>query len=112
MAHQHQTFPDGSSFAIRLDERRISRRTMLGTMAGLALSAGSLASFATSCGPSPTSPTSSSPQGTVPYTYRGHAGIVVALAWAPGGKRISSGSFEKWKPVQGWGAADGWPVFL
>ncbi len=44
------------------------------------------------------------------FTYRGHSGIVDAVAWAPHGRRIASGSYDN--TVQVWNAADGGHVFI
>lgn len=106
--------------------RRISRRTVVIGLAGLAVAGGGIAWFATSHGlapsgtthtstpqpiPSPTpapslthtpSPTPPPiPAGTLLYTYRGHSLYVDAVAWSPDGTRIASGSDDK--TVQVWG---------
>jgi WD40 repeat protein/serine/threonine protein kinase len=44
------------------------------------------------------------------FTYRGHSGVVDAVAWAPHGRRIASGSYDS--TVQVWNAADGGHVFI
>jgi eukaryotic-like serine/threonine-protein kinase len=44
-----------------------------------------------------------------PYTYRGHSDSVWAVAWAPDGKRIASGSNDE--TVQVWNATDGSNAF-
>jgi WD40 repeat protein len=82
-----------------LDKPKVSRRTLLRNVAGLALTAGSLPPLATACGltagPSPASqPTASHALGTTIFTYRGHSQGLNSLAWSPDGKRIASGSDE------------------
>jgi WD40 repeat protein len=93
-----------------LDKRKLSRRTLLWNMAGLALTGGSLAQLTTACGPAPgtspaSQPTASHAPGTTIFTYRGHSAGVHAVAWSPDSKRIVSGSDDK--TLQVWDAATG-----
>ena len=54
----------------------------------------------------PTLPVAVSQQaGTIVYTYRGHSDIVKAMAWAPDGKHIVSGSHDR--TIQAWEATTG-----
>jgi len=39
---------------------------------------------------------------TLPYTYAGHSGPVLSVAWSPDGTRIASASFDE--TVQVWAA--------
>src|ERR1700694_2093853 len=93
-----------------LDKRKLSRRTLLWNMAGLALTRGSLAQLTTACGTAPgtspiSQPTASHAPGTTIFTYRGHSAGVHAVAWSPDSKRIVSGSDDK--TLQVWDAATG-----
>lgn len=45
----------------------------------------------------------------LPYTYKGHAGSVNAVAWSPNGKHIASASHDK--TVQIWDASNGHHLF-
>jgi WD40 repeat protein len=44
------------------------------------------------------------------YTYTGHNGPVLSVAWSPDGKRIASASIDH--TVQVWNAVDGGNVFI
>src|SRR5207253_2655134 len=97
-----------------LDKRKLSRRTLLWNMAGLALTSGSLAQLTTACGTAPgtspiSQPTASHAPGTTIFTYRGHSAGVHAVAWSPDGKRVVSGDYDM--TVQVWNAADGGHVY-
>src|SRR2546430_17228465 len=79
-----------------LDKRKLSRRTLLWNMAGLALTSGSLAQLTTACGTAPgtspiSQPTASHAPGTTIFTYRGHNAGGHAPAWLTDSKRIGSG---------------------
>ena len=136
MTHQHSFSQDANPLDLLIGEQRMSRRTILRRLAGLALAGGSITSFVTSCASqtSTGSPTniSSASQITPPparqndtfsasqtstssslrtalYTYRGHSASVNAVAWSPDGKRIASGGSDG--TVQVWDAANGGHVF-
>ena len=107
MAHSSSTSQDANLLSPLLDNQRVSRRTLLRNMTGLALTGGSLIPLATACGPAPSTapasqPTASHALGTTIFTYRGHSGGVNTVAWSPDGKRIASGSRDQ--TVQVWGA--------
>jgi WD40 repeat protein len=110
-----------SSYAAQLLQQRFSRRTMLG---GLVLLAGAgsagcaslpgqtstSVSAAPTLSPTPTptlspTPTPAPTLGTMLYTYH-DAGRVNAVAWAPDGQRLASGSQEA-STVQIWDALTG-----
>ena len=111
---QQDGFPmvEGKSEAA---QRGVSRRTVvLGLgLAGLVVAGGGIAWLVSSQsqhsslehGQTPTSTSSPSPL----YTYRGHSGAVLTVAWLPDGTRIASGSQDG--TVQVWDAADGSHVF-
>ena len=93
MAHSSSTSQYANLFSLLLDKQRVSRRTLLRNMAGLALTGGSLIQLATACGLAPgtspaSHPTASHALGTTIFTYRGHSAGVHAVAWSPDGKRI------------------------
>ena len=95
----------------------ISRRTILLRLARLMVVSVVVSGFdLTACSQQPsTSSTSTSPSlplsvGPTLYTYRGHSGIVYAVAWSPDGKRIASGSADA--TVQVWDAADGSNMYI
>ena len=80
-----------------------SRRDVLRGMAGLLLAVslescaqGLSSSFSSTPIPTPR------PLGSVIYSYRGHTDRILAVAWSPNGKYISSGSLDK--TVQIWAA--------
>src|SRR2546430_14271243 len=50
MAHQHSFSQDANPLDLLLGEQRMTRRTVLRNLAGLALAGGSITSFVTSCG--------------------------------------------------------------
>lgn len=102
-------------------QARFSRRVMLGGLAGL-VGAG-VAGCSWPSGPAQTTPTvkavptairtppasptpTPAPLGTTLYTYQGHSNRVNAAVWAPGGKRIASGSGLD-TTVQIWDALSG-----
>ena len=84
----------------------LSRRAVLRGMAGFMIAV-SLESCAQSLSTSSTSaptpiPTDRRP-GIVYYTYRGHTGRILTLAWSPNGKYIASGSLDN--TVQIWASS-------
>jgi WD40 repeat protein len=96
-----------------VSQRRLSRRTMLAGLAGVAV-AGSAMAWLEGCAsttqtlsttrPAPTSPSRSALAVPV-YTYHGHTAPVWAVKWSPDGKRIVSGSEDK--TAQVWDALTG-----
>src|SRR4051794_6115540 len=102
MAHHRSFSKDTSLFDLLLAQRKMSRRTLLGGLAGLTLTGGGITSFITSCS-SPTNPslafhTPTSLSRTALYTYRGHADGVLGVAWSPDGKHIASGGGDYFHP--------------
>ena len=110
----------------QLPKRRIARRTVVLSLAGLALAGGGLSLLAFSQRskvPSPSfrsttttiptripSPTPSAPPiGTTLLTYRGHSDTVGGVSWSPDGRLIASASNDG--TAQVWNAADGSDVF-
>ncbi len=82
-----------------LPPRRISRRTILVSLAGVVVAGGGGITwwvFATSPRP--------------PYTYRGHSKAVNGVAWSRDSTRIASASLDN--TVQVWNAADGSHVYI
>jgi WD40 repeat protein len=122
MAHHSSFSNDASLLDLLLAQRKMSRRTLLGGLAGLTLTGGGITSFITSCGsptnPSPESHTLTSPSRMALYTYRGHADGVLGVAWSPAGKRIASagGSEDQTvsvdTTVQVWDAVDGSYIYI
>jgi WD40 repeat protein len=128
MAHRYSFLQDANPPDLLIGKQKISRRTILQSLAGLALAGGSITSFLTSCASqtstgAPTN-TSTATQITPPpirqndtfsslrtalYTYRGHSASVNAVAWSPNGMRIASGSNDG--TVQVWDAANGGHVY-
>jgi WD domain, G-beta repeat len=106
-----------------MDAHHFSRRVMLGGLTGLvgvgvagcslpfgptqATPTARVLPTATHIPPSPPpSPTpTAAPLGTTLYTYQGHSNRVNTAVWAPGGKRIASGSVDT--TVQIWDALSG-----
>jgi WD40 repeat protein len=122
MAHHNSFSNDTSLLDLLLAQREMSRRTLLGGLAGLTLTEGGITSFITSCSsstkPSLASHTPTSPSRTALYTYRGHADGVLGVSWSPAGKRIASAGGNFLHPdsshdttVQVWDAADGSHVY-
>lgn len=68
-------------------KHRLSRRMVLGGMAGLAIAGGSIAWTLLSSKRYP-------PQGTTLVTYRGHSSTISSVAWSPDGQYVASGSYE------------------
>ncbi len=113
MTTQRASSRQTMSTDLLLSQKRISRRTALAQLVGLALAGGSIAQLVSSCGsaspdsaPSAHSPTPSSHSlGTVLYTYHGHSDGVTSVAWSPDGMRIASGSHDDtvqvWDPTTG-----------
>lgn len=111
-----------SSYPAQSLQQRFSRRTILGGLAVLAgvgtagcVSLPDQTSTSASATPTatPTLPPTTTPTptpaptlGTTLYTYHGHAGRVNAVAWAPGGQRVASGS-QGDSTVQIWDALTG-----
>jgi WD40 repeat protein len=83
--------------------RGISRRNIVVGLTGLA-------AFALIGGGSWLYFTQPPPQGTLLLTYRGHADIVVAVAWSPAGKLIASAGNDK--TVQVWNANNGGSPYI
>ena len=109
---QQCSFPQRARpFDLQLTQGKLSRRTVLGRMAGLIFIGGSLIPFTASCGtvassPSTTSQTPPAPAlGKTLYTYRGHRSMVTAVAWSPDGRRIVSASYDG--TAQVWDALTG-----
>src|ERR1700726_2483634 len=99
MADSSSASQDANALGLLLDKRLLSRRALLGNMAGLVLTGGRLASVATAGGSGPATAPASQPTaspvrvlGTTIFTYRGHSAGVHAVAWSPDSKRIVSGS--------------------
>jgi eukaryotic-like serine/threonine-protein kinase len=91
----------------RSPHRRVSRRTVLAGLAGLAIvgAAGTgIALLARSGSPGILAPQSTG-EGGILYTFRGHSDQVWSAAWSPDGKRIASASSDK--TAQVWDAANG-----
>ena len=108
-----------SPISIVPSKQRLSRRTALVGLAGLAVvgvAGGSLVWLAHSQQPSvpgalasPTSSPAPPSIGTTLYIYRGHSDVVYAVAWSPDGKRMASGSRDT--TVQVWDVATGGNVY-
>jgi eukaryotic-like serine/threonine-protein kinase len=114
MAHSRSASPAADALGLLLDKRKLSRRSLLWNMAGVALAGGSLAPLTTACGLTPgtspaSQPTASQALGTTIFTYRGQSQGVNSVAWSPDGKRIASGAEDT--IVQIWDAADGGHVY-
>jgi WD40 repeat protein len=107
-----------SGYPTHLPQQRFSRRTILGSLVilvgvGIAGCAAFPDQTSTSTSATPTlppiptpTPTPAPTLGTTLYTYHGHAGRVNAVAWAPDGQRLASGSQED-STVQIWDALTG-----
>ena len=98
-------------------KRDLSRRTVVVGLAGLVIvgvTGGSLVwllSSRTPSSPSSLRPTSTSlSRETTLFTYRGHSGPVLAVAWSPDSKHIASASNDE--TIQVWDAANGEHVFI
>src|SRR6266487_584206 len=110
MAHPNSALQEINSLNSLLDKPKVSQRTLLRNLAGLALTAGSLTPLVTACGLTPgtspaSQPTASQALGTTIFTYRGHSQGVNSVAWSPDGKRITSGADDT--TVQIWDASNG-----
>lgn len=95
------------------DKPTISRRAVLiGTAGAAATVVGGIGVFAITRQQNPVvqSPLSTVTSQRQPFTYTGHLGAVLAVAWSPDGKRIVSGSADT--SVQAWNANDGSGVLI
>jgi WD40 repeat protein len=89
-------------------QRRLSRRTVLiGGLASLA-GVGVMGTAWWALKPHPSDP----PLPQRPYTYKGHAGFVSAVAWSPDGTRIASAGVGQDRTAQVWDATSGTRLFL
>src|SRR5439155_27166914 len=97
---------DGSSRGVQPSKRRISRRTILVGLAGLAVASSGITWLALSQRShiSSTTPTPI-PVGTTLLIYRGHSDTTNGVAWSTDNKRIASASNDK--TVQVWDASTG-----
>lgn len=84
----------------------VSRRLVLGSLAGLAITGGGLAWFTLL---QRSASINNTPLGTVFSTYHGHSDLVSSVAWSPNSNRIASASADK--TVQVWNAVDGGQVY-
>lgn len=83
-------------------KHHLTRRGMLICLGALSVAAGTGIWWITTLHPQPSSQPS--------YIYRGHSGMVEAVAWSPDGKRIASASQDG--TVQVWDATDGGHVLI
>ena len=98
---------------------KMSRRSALRRLAGLALASGGLGQFVSACapfasGPAPARTSTPKPShialGSLLYTYQGHSDYVDTVAWSPDSQRIASGGFDN--TVQVWNALDGSDAYI
>src|SRR5436305_3254648 len=92
----------------RSPRRRVSRRTALVGLAGLAIASavgGGIALLTRGQGSPGILAPHSNGEGTILYTFLGHSDRVWSVAWSPDGQRIASASSDE--TAQVWDASDG-----
>ena len=87
------------------EHHRMTRRAVIVSMAVLGLTGGAFSLSRLLLPGETTSVQTRPPVQKLPYTYAGHSGPVLSVAWSPDGKRIASASVDQ--TVQVWAAQSG-----